>query len=116
MANWAATCMFTVVDPAGVNSLHALLLGSGSEFMAAHYSSEGLLDVVVGPWKAAADPDCLRARQASYIKKLNIPFAPKQCHVSSCGTSTQAAVLHARGFCCQDTHKPVQLAGCWCIA
>jgi hypothetical protein len=40
--------------------------------------------MAVGPWKpGAAGASCLRSRTAQYTKKLNIPFAPKQCQVRS---------------------------------
>jgi hypothetical protein len=67
---------------AGVSSLYALLLGHNSDFMAGHYAAEEMIGMAVGPWKpGAAGTGCLRSRTAQYTKKLNIPFAPKQCQV-----------------------------------
>ncbi|WIA20979.1 hypothetical protein OEZ85_005316 [Tetradesmus obliquus] len=66
----------------GVSSLYALLLGHNSDFMAGHYAAEEMIGMAVGPWKpGASGSGCLRCRSAQYTKKLNIPFAPKQCQV-----------------------------------
>jgi hypothetical protein len=69
---------------AGVSSLYALLMGHNSDFMASFYAAEEMIGMAVGPWKpGAAGAGCLRSRTAQYTKKLNIPFAPKQCQVRS---------------------------------
>ncbi|KAF8062628.1 hypothetical protein HT031_003957 [Scenedesmus sp. PABB004] len=65
----------------GVAALQALLLDAGSPLMAAHWAAEGLRDVVVGPWAPGGVPGVLSARSVSYVKRLSIPFAPKQCQV-----------------------------------
>lgn len=68
----------------GVNRLYALLLGTTSELMTAHYAAQELTDVVVGPWRAAAaGSGALRVRNVSYIKRLKIPLplAPDKCSV-----------------------------------
>eukprot|EP00879_Flechtneria_rotunda_P027209 GHRR01029104.1.p1 GENE.GHRR01029104.1~~GHRR01029104.1.p1 ORF type:complete len:120 (-),score=39.83 GHRR01029104.1:146-505(-) len=69
----------------GVNSLHALVFGAKSELMTLHFAAQQLEDVVVEPWQPGPGPECLRSRQVSYTKKLNIPvpLAPKQCQVIS---------------------------------
>jgi hypothetical protein len=65
----------------GVNRLYALVISANSDLMKAHNAAHGITEMSVGPWRAGAG--CLRVRDVSYTKKLNIPLplAPEKCHV-----------------------------------
>jgi hypothetical protein len=79
-----------------VSSLYALLMGHNSDFMASFYAAEEMIGMAVGPWKpgGAAGAGCLRSRTAQYTKKLNIPFAPKQCQVGSRAIALRSDTVH----------------------
>lgn len=64
------------------NRLYALLISADSQLMKDHHAAHDVTEMVVGPWRAGGD-GCLRVRDVSYVKKLNIPLplAPEKCNV-----------------------------------
>lgn len=76
----------TTLQGIGVNRLYTLLFSADSQLMKTHHAAQEVTEVAVKAWRApsaAAAFSCMRVRDVSYTKRLNIPLplAPDKCHV-----------------------------------